>query len=71
MNELAPFESFLKELIAAYRTKYAVQFNKNFPVENSDALNGPATITVTFEAYGAHGVRLLTDEPRPTQTKQM
>lgn len=38
---------------------------------NSDALNGPATITVTFEAYGAHGVRLLTDEPRPTQTKQM
>lgn len=24
---------FLKELIAAYRTKYAVQFNKNFPVE--------------------------------------
>ncbi len=30
MNELAPFESFLKELIAAYRTKYAVQFNKNW-----------------------------------------
>ncbi|HCA5295131.1 hypothetical protein EA709_14885 [Acinetobacter baumannii] len=38
---------------------------------NSDALNGPATITVTFEAYGAHGVRLVSDAPRPNQTKQM
>ncbi|HCM9405392.1 TPA: hypothetical protein OUC45_003632, partial [Acinetobacter baumannii] len=38
MNELAPFESFLKELIAAYRTKYAVQFNKNFPVEGKNAV---------------------------------
>ncbi|OVN35453.1 hypothetical protein, partial [Acinetobacter baumannii] len=38
MNELAPFESFLKELIAACRTKYAVQFNKNFPVEGKNAV---------------------------------
>ncbi|HHE4656780.1 TPA: hypothetical protein ACPESY_003809, partial [Acinetobacter baumannii] len=38
MNELAPFESYLKELIAAYRTKYAVQFNKNFPVEGKNAV---------------------------------
>ncbi|MEZ6840931.1 hypothetical protein ABVN80_08140 [Acinetobacter baumannii] len=36
---------------------------------NSDALNGPATITVTFEAYGAHGVRLLTDEPQADSNK--
>lgn len=32
---------------------------------NSDPLNGPATITVTFEAYGVYGVRLFGDEPRP------
>jgi len=38
MNELAPFESFLKELVTAYRTKYAVQFNKNFPVEGKNAV---------------------------------
>ncbi|WP_202744426.1 hypothetical protein [Acinetobacter pittii] len=37
---------------------------------NSDALNGPATITVTFEAYGAYGVRLVGEEPRLTQAKE-
>ena len=38
MTELASFDSYLKELIAAYRTKYAVQFNKNFPVEGKNAV---------------------------------
>lgn len=36
---------------------------------NSNASDGPATITVTFEAYGRNGVRLVSDEPRPTQVK--
>ncbi|MFV5376535.1 hypothetical protein [Acinetobacter calcoaceticus] len=31
---------------------------------NCDALNGPAMITVTFEAYGGNGVRLVGDESR-------
>lgn len=36
---------------------------------NSNASDGPATITVTFEAYGVNGVRLVSDEPRSTQVK--
>lgn len=37
----------------------AVQMNCN------DGLDGTATITVTFEAFGCDGVRLVGDEPRP------
>ncbi|HEO1793697.1 TPA: hypothetical protein VAM27_002620 [Acinetobacter baumannii] len=37
---------------------------------NSNASDGPATITVTFEAYGVNGIRLVSDEPRPTQVKE-
>jgi len=31
---------------------------------NSDAQDGPTTISVTFEAYGKNGVRLVGDDPR-------
>jgi len=37
---------------------------------NSSAHGGPATVTVTFDAFGGHGIRLAEDEPRPTQTKE-
>lgn len=36
---------------------------------NSDAQDGPTTISVTFEAYGENGVRLVGDEPRVLLTK--
>jgi len=36
---------------------------------NSNANDGPATITVTFEAYGRNGVRLVSDEPRAKEEK--
>ncbi|MDA3495450.1 MULTISPECIES: hypothetical protein [Acinetobacter] len=36
---------------------------------NSNASDGPATITVTFEAYGRNGVRLVSDEPRAKEEK--
>ncbi|MCK0789795.1 hypothetical protein BFR99_019270 [Acinetobacter pittii] len=36
---------------------------------NSNASDGPATITVTFEAYGLNGVRLVSDEPRNKEEK--
>ncbi|MGN5723680.1 hypothetical protein ACNQO9_00340 [Acinetobacter calcoaceticus] len=36
---------------------------------NSDAQDGPTTISVTFEAYGKNGVRLVGDEPREPLTK--
>ncbi|EXC26083.1 hypothetical protein [Acinetobacter sp. 809848] len=36
---------------------------------NSDAQDGPTTISVTFEAYGENGVRLVGDEPRALLTK--
>ncbi|MCG9482095.1 hypothetical protein MCL30_09935 [Acinetobacter pittii] len=31
---------------------------------NSNAVDGPATITVTFEAYGVNGVHLVGDDSR-------
>jgi len=37
---------------------------------NSNASDGPATITVTFEAYGVNGIRLVSDEPRTLPTKE-
>jgi hypothetical protein len=36
---------------------------------NSDAQDGPTTISVTFEAYGKNRVRLVGDEPREPLTK--
>ncbi|ENU08648.1 hypothetical protein [Acinetobacter calcoaceticus] len=36
----------------------------------SNDQGGPALITVTFEAYGGNGVRLVGDEPRLTQAKE-
>lgn len=36
----------------------------------SNDQGGPALITVTFEAYGGNGVRLVGDEPRTLPTKE-
>jgi len=36
----------------------------------SNDQGGPALITVTFEAYGGNGVRLVGDKPRWTQAKK-
>ncbi|MFW1892153.1 hypothetical protein [Acinetobacter geminorum] len=36
----------------------------------SNDQGGPALITVTFEAYGGNGVRLVGDEPRAISTKK-
>ncbi|OCY53733.1 hypothetical protein [Acinetobacter pittii] len=37
---------------------------------NSSAYGGTATVTVTFDAFGSHGIRLAEDEPRITFNKE-
>ncbi|RDF63148.1 hypothetical protein DV997_20790, partial [Acinetobacter baumannii] len=51
------------------QTRQSLDGQREVPM-NYKTLHGASTLTVTFEAYGAHGVRLVSDAPRPNQTKE-